>query len=39
MRGGITIDVYVPQGILQPPSTLTKLGWILGSNPILFLPL
>jgi uncharacterized membrane protein len=39
MRGGVTIDIYIPQGILQPPSALTKLGWFLSSNPILFLPL
>jgi uncharacterized membrane protein YgcG len=39
MRGGLTIDIYIPQGILKPPSALTKLGWFLGSNPILFLPL
>ena len=39
MRGGLTIDIYIPQGILNPPSALTKLGWFLGSNPILFLPL
>jgi uncharacterized membrane protein YgcG len=39
MRGGLTIDIYIPQGILKPPSALTKLGWFLGSNPVLFLPL
>jgi Predicted membrane protein (DUF2207) len=39
MRGGVTIDIYIPQGVLKPPSALTKLGWFLGSNPILFLPL
>jgi uncharacterized membrane protein len=39
MRGGLTIDIYIPQGILKPPSALTKLGWFLGSNPIVFLPL
>jgi len=39
MRGGLTIDIYIPQGILNPPSALTKLGWFLSSNPILFLPL
>jgi uncharacterized membrane protein YgcG len=39
MRGGLTIDVYIPQGILKSPSALTRLGWFLGSNPILFLPL
>jgi hypothetical protein len=39
MRGGLTIDIYIPQGVLKPPSALTKLGWFLSSNPILFLPL
>jgi uncharacterized membrane protein YgcG len=39
MRNGFTIDIYIPQGVLKPPSALTKLGWFLGSNPILFLPL
>ncbi len=39
MRGGMTIDIYIPQGILKPPSALTKLGWFLGSNPIVFFPL
>jgi uncharacterized membrane protein len=39
MRGGLTIDIYIPQGILKPPSALTKLGWFLGSNPVVFLPL
>jgi uncharacterized membrane protein YgcG len=39
MRGGLTIDVYVPQGVIKPPSALEKLFWFLGSNPIVFLPL
>jgi uncharacterized membrane protein len=39
MRGGLTIDIYVPQGVLKPPSAFTKLGWFLGSNPVVFLPL
>jgi uncharacterized membrane protein len=39
MRSGLTIDIYIPQGVLKPPSALTKLGWFLSSNPILFLPL
>jgi uncharacterized membrane protein YgcG len=38
MRGGATIDIYIPAGIIKPPSALTKLSWFLGSNPILFLP-
>lgn len=39
MRGGLTIDVYIPKGIVSEPGVLTKLGWFLKSNPILFLPL
>ncbi|MGC2515885.1 MAG: DUF2207 domain-containing protein, partial [Terriglobales bacterium] len=39
MRGGVTIDIYIPQGVLQPPSALTRFGWFLSSNPIVFLPL
>jgi uncharacterized membrane protein YgcG len=38
IRGGMTIDVYVPKGLLSQPSGLTRLGWFLGSNPIVFLP-
>ncbi len=39
MRSGVTIDIYIPQGVLQAPSSLTKFDWFLYSNPILFLPL
>ena len=39
MRGGLTIDVYIPGGILEEPSGLTKFFWFLGGNPIVFLPL
>jgi uncharacterized membrane protein len=39
MRGGLTVDVYVPGGILEEPSGLTKFFWFLGGNPIVFLPL
>jgi len=39
MRGGLTVDVYIPQGIVAAPSSLTKFFWFIGSNPILFLPL
>ncbi len=39
MRGGMTIDVYIPKGILTPPSGLTKLMWFVGGNPAVFLPL
>src|SRR5271169_3595050 len=39
MRGGLTIDVYIPKDILKEPSALTKFSWFLGGNPIVFLPL
>jgi uncharacterized membrane protein YgcG len=39
MRGGLTIDIFIPKGVLKEPSALTKLAWFLGSNPVVFLPL
>lgn len=39
MRGGLTIDIFIPKGIIDPPGPLTKLGWFLESNPVLLLPL
>lgn len=39
MRGGLTADVYLPKGILKQPSALTRFGWFLRSNSIVFLPL
>jgi uncharacterized membrane protein len=39
MRGGLTIDVYIPKDILKEPSALTRFFWFLGGNPIVFLPL
>ena len=38
MRGGLTIDVYIPQGFLKEPGAITKLFWFIAGNPILFLP-
>lgn len=38
MRGGLTIDVYIPKDILDEPGALTRFFWFLGGNPILFLP-
>jgi len=38
MRGGLTVDVFIPKGILKKPGRLTLLLWFLGSNPIVFLP-
>jgi uncharacterized membrane protein len=39
MRGGLTIDVYIPKEILSEPGALTKFLWFIGGNPIVFLPL
>ena len=39
MRGGITIDVYIPKDILKEPSALAKFFWFIGGNPVVFLPL
>jgi uncharacterized membrane protein len=39
MRGGMTIDVYLPKGILEQPGTLARILWFLGGNPVVFLPL
>ncbi|HET9183468.1 MAG TPA: DUF2207 domain-containing protein [Candidatus Angelobacter sp.] len=37
-RGGLTVDVYIPEGILHAPSTMARLGRFIRSNPILSLP-
>ena len=39
MHGGLTVDVYIPQGILHHPGALTRATWFLRSNPVLMLPL
>jgi hypothetical protein len=39
MRGGMTIDVYIPKDILSEPGAVTKFFWFLFGNPVLFLPL
>jgi uncharacterized membrane protein YgcG len=39
MRGGMTIDVFIPKGIFKQPSALTNLLWFVGGNPVVFLPL
>ena len=38
MSGGLTIDIYIPKGILQEPGSLTRAGWFLRSNPLVLLP-
>src|ERR1700674_5286797 len=32
MRGGMTIDIFIPKGILQEPGVITRFFWFLGSN-------
>jgi hypothetical protein len=39
MRGGLTIDIYLPKDILKEPGAITKFFWFLGGNPVVFLPL
>ena len=39
MRGGLTIDVYIPKDILKEPGALTRFFWFVGGNPVVFLPL
>jgi uncharacterized membrane protein YgcG len=39
MRGGLTVDIFIPKGVLRAPSSVTLALWFLGSNPIVFLPL
>jgi uncharacterized membrane protein len=39
MRGGLTLDVYLPKDILKEPSAPTKFFWFLGGNPVVLLPL
>jgi uncharacterized membrane protein len=38
-RGGLTLDIYIPPGIVKVPSGFTRFWWFVGSNPILLLPL
>jgi uncharacterized membrane protein YgcG len=38
MRGGMTIDVFIPKGILKESGAFTRFIWFVGSNPIVFLP-
>ena len=39
MRGGLTLDVYIPKDILVEPRALTRFFWFIFGNPVLFLPL
>ncbi len=38
MRGGLTIDIYIPKEILQEPSSFTRFLWFIGGNPAVFFP-
>jgi uncharacterized membrane protein YgcG len=38
MRGGLTVDVYIPNGLLEPPSAMTRMVWFIKGNPGVFLP-
>jgi len=38
MRGGLTIDVYIPKGSLEQPSSLTRALWFIKGNPGILLP-
>jgi uncharacterized membrane protein YgcG len=38
MRGGMTIDIFIPKGIVNEPSALARAWWFISSNPIVFLP-
>ena len=33
MRGGLTVDVYIPKGVLHPPSAITKFVWFIRGDP------
>ena len=39
MRGGMTIDVYIPKDILREPGAFTRFLWFLGGNAVVFFPL
>jgi hypothetical protein len=39
MRAGLTVDVYIPKGILEEPSGWTRAGWFIRSNPVVLVPL
>jgi uncharacterized membrane protein len=38
MRGGLTVDVYVPKGALKRPSAFTRAIWFIRGNPGVFIP-
>jgi uncharacterized membrane protein len=38
MRGGLTVDVYIPKGVLKEPSSLTLAAAFVRSNPVVLMP-
>ncbi len=38
IRGGLTVDVYIPSDILHRPGSFTRAIWFVESNPVLLLP-
>lgn len=39
MRGGLTVDIYIPKDGLQQPSSLTRAIWFIKGNPGILIPL
>jgi uncharacterized membrane protein len=39
MRGGMTVDIFIPKGLLHAPSSFTKAMWFLRSNIVVLVPL
>lgn len=39
MRGGLTIDVYIPKSVLNEPGAITRAIWFIRGNPGIFIPL
>ncbi|HUK43430.1 MAG TPA: DUF2207 domain-containing protein [Candidatus Bathyarchaeia archaeon] len=38
MRAGLTVDVFIPKGILHEPGELRQIAWFVQSNPVVLLP-
>ncbi|MBV9145326.1 MAG: DUF2207 domain-containing protein, partial [Acidobacteria bacterium] len=36
---GLSVDVFIPKGVLEEPGGLTRLLWFIRSNPIVLLPI
>jgi uncharacterized membrane protein YgcG len=39
MRGGMTVDVYIPKGMLKEPGIFSKMAWFIAGNQAVYLPL